>query len=352
MSSTVEEPSAPHSAIPESVRTLDVGYFALVMATGIVSTGVQTHGLSKVAAVLLWVMGIAYGVLVIANVVRMSLFGREFRADLADPHKGFAAFTFVAATNVVGTRLAGDTHYGLAILFLVIGVVAWSLLGYLVPWLAVFSQGERTALTDVNGTWFVWAVASQSIAVLAATLQPGLTSGRAELALIAVFCWSVGVFLYVVAGFLVVLRLLIHRPDPQDLTPPYWVAMGATAITVFAGARIVQMADAPVVAVTGHLIAGAAVLFWSFGTWLIPPLIAAGFWRHVIRRVPLSYSPGLWSIVFPLGMYGVAGHYLGQADQLPIVGLIGDLEIWVALVAWVLTFGAMLAHIGAGRLPA
>jgi hypothetical protein len=27
--------------------------------------------------------------------------------------------------------------------------------------------------------------------------------------------------------------------------------------------------------------------------------------------VPLSYEPGWWSIVFPVGMYGVASHLLG-----------------------------------------
>ena len=81
--------------------------------------------------------------------------------------------------------------------------------------------------------------------------------------------------------------------------------MGATAITVVAGARIVQMADAPMVAATRGLIAGTAVLFWAFGTWLIPPPIAAGVWRHVVHRIPLRYEATAWSVVFPLGMYGV-----------------------------------------------
>ena len=81
------------------------------------------------------------------------------------------------------------------------------------------------------------------------------------------------------------------------------------AITVVAGARIVQMADAPMVTATRGLIAGASVVFWVFGTWLIPPLVAAGVWRHVVHRIPLRYEAPLWSVIFPLGMYGVGGHY-------------------------------------------
>jgi len=68
-------------------------------------------------------------------------------------------------------------------------------------------------------------------------------------------------------------------------------------------------------------------------------------WRHVVHRIPLRYEATLWSVVFPLGMYGVGGHYLGQADHLPIVKAIGANESWVALAAWLITFAAMLAHL-------
>lgn len=158
----------------------------------------------------------------------------------------------------------------------------------------------------------------------------------------------VGVFLYAGNGVLVTARMLLYPLEPEDLTPPYWVAMGATAISVVAGARIIEMADAPMVAATRGLIAGVSVVFWAFGSWLIPPLIAAGFWRHVVHRVPLRYDPTLRSIIFPLGMYSVAGSFLGQADHLPIVQDVGDTASWFALAAWSVTFAAMLGHAARG----
>jgi tellurite resistance protein TehA-like permease len=162
---------------------------------------------------------------------------------------------------------------------------------------------------------------------------------------LAVVSWSVGVFLYAAAGVFVALRLMLYDFGPDDLTPPYWVAMGALAITVLAGARIVEMADAPMVRVTRDLIAGLAVIFWAFATWLIPVLVAAGWWRHVARKVPLRYEATLWSIIFPLGMYAVAGIYLGEADGLPVVAMVGRLELWVALAAWTLVLVAMTRHV-------
>ena len=181
--------------------------------------------------------------------------------------------------------------------------------------------------------------------MLAAVLEPEMRGGRRELALLAVFSWSVGVFLYAAAGVFVAARLMLYPIDPADLTPPYWVAMGATAITVLAGARIVQMADAPMVTATRGLIAGASVVFWAFGSWLIPALVAAGWWRHRVHRVPLRYEAAWWSIVFPLGMYGVAGHYIGRADNLPIVRTIGENETWFALAVWAAVLVAMFAHL-------
>jgi tellurite resistance protein TehA-like permease len=214
-----------------------------------------------------------------------------------------------------------------------------------VPWTAALGHRGRPVLRAANGTWFIWVVASQSVAVLAAALEPVIHDGRRELALLAVFSWSVGVFLYAAVGVAVAIAMLLYPLEPEDLTPPYWVAMGATAITVVAGARITQMADAPMVIATRGLISGTSVVFWVFGTWLIPPLVAAGVWRHLVHRVPLRYEATLWSIVFPLGMYGVGGHYLGQADNLPIVRSIGADESWIALGAWVITFAAMLRHL-------
>lgn len=340
------KPGAPAAAqLREAARTLHPGYFALVMATGILSIGMRNQRAFVLSVLLMWLTVVAYVVLVALTAWRLARYRAEVGADLEDPSRAFGLFTFVAGTDVLGTRLAVDAHHVIALVLLAVGWVAWVVLGYVVPWTAVLGHARRPVLQNANGTWFIWVVASQSVAVLAAAIEPTVTDGRSELALLAVFSWSVGVFLYAGNGILVTCRLLLYSFGPKDLTPPYWVAMGATAITVVAGARIVEMADAPMVVATRGLIAGASVLFWSFGSWLIPPLLAAGVWRHSVHRVPLRYEPTLWSIVFPLGMYGVAGTFLGQADRLPGVKDIGDVESWIALAAWVVTFVAMLRHL-------
>ncbi|HEY3559433.1 MAG TPA: tellurite resistance/C4-dicarboxylate transporter family protein [Kribbella sp.] len=336
--------------VRRAVEGLTPGYFALVMASGIISVGLQLEGFHLLSRLLLVVCGAAFVVLLILTVWRLVAYGASMREDFTDPRRAFGFFTFVAGTNVLGVRLGVAGFYTATAVLLVVAGVAWLLLGYVVPWTAVLGRQERPVVATANGTWFIWVVASQSVAVAAATLEPESALVRRELAVLAVMSWSVGVFLYGAAGVIVASRLMLYEFGPAELTPPYWVSMGALSITVLAGARVVEMADAPMVAATRGLIAGLAVVFWAFATWLIPVLVAAGWWRHVRRRVPLKYDATLWSIVFPLGMYAVAGIYLGRADSLPLVELVGRIELWVAFTAWTLVFTAMTRHIAATTL--
>lgn len=330
--------------VQRSVRGLAPGYFALVMGSGIISVGMLLAG-HRTLSVLLLVVGIvSFVALVGLTAWRLVAYRDAVRDDFTDPRRGFGFFTFIAGTNVLGARLAMDGHHTLTAVLLVVAGLTWVVLGYVIPWTAILGSRQRPVVATANGNWFIWVVASQSIAVSAASIEPVLVSLQDALDVIAVFSWSLGVFLYAAVGIFVSARLMLYDVRPVDLNPPYWVAMGASAITVLAGARVVQMADAPMVDATRALIAGASVVFWAFATWLIPALVAAGWWRHRTHRVPLVYEATLWSIVFPLGMYAVASIYLGRADDLPVVAAIGSTELWVAFAAWVLTLAAMVMH--------
>lgn len=324
---------------------LTPGYFAGVMATGIVSIGAQLIGQGVLARVLFWLTLVFYLVLIALNVWRVIAWRPQIAADFRDPARAFGYFTFIAATNVVGAMLVGIGWVATAAVLLGVATVAWLALGYVIPWTAVLGSQRRPMLDTANGTWFIWVVASQSIAVPAAGLEPLIPQLRQAAAILAVVAWSVGVFLYVACAGLVLLRLVQYPVAPEDIEPPYWVSMGAVAITVVAGARIVEMEDAPMIDVTRELIAGLSVIFWAFATWLIPLLVAAGFWRHIVRRVPLRYQPTLWSFVFPMGMYAAASLYLGRADRLPVVEAIGAAWFWLALVVWIMTAALMIVDV-------
>jgi tellurite resistance protein TehA-like permease len=49
------------------------------------------------------------------------------------------------------------------------------------------------------------------------------------------------------------------------------------------------------------------------------------FWS-VLQRVPLRYETALWSLVFPIGMYGVATRELGRTTGTSWLVTVGDDE--------------------------
>jgi tellurite resistance protein TehA-like permease len=67
--------------------------------------------------------------------------------------------------------------------------------------------------------------------------------------------------------------------------------------------------------------------------------------RHLRRRFPLSYEHGYWAAVFPLGMYTVCTQNLIRVFRLPFLGSLPSFFVWVALMAWGLTFAGLLHHL-------
>lgn len=328
-----------------AVQSLSPGYFALVMASGIISSGLLLAGFSALSVALLVVCIAAFVIILVLTVWRLIEFRGDIRADFENPKIVFAFNTYVAGANVLAVRLALAGMVGIPIVLLSLAVVTWLIFAYAMPWTTLLGRKKTTLLKSVNGTWFVWVVASQSVAVASATIEPQLSQWRNGLAALAVGAWSVGVIWYVAVGIFVAVRLLLYDLTPEELNPPYAVSMGALAITILAGTKIVDMEQAPMVDATEHLIAGVTVVFWAFTTGLIPMLLIAVWWRHVVHRVSKAYEASIWSAIFPLGMYAVASMSLGKADHLPIIESIGRSELWFALVCWLLTLAGMLQHL-------
>ena len=97
-----------------------------------------------------------------------------------------------------------------------------------------------------------------------------------------------------------------------------FIACGA--ISTLAGVLLVRNADRmPLLLELLPFLKGMTLLFWATATWWIPLLLALGVWRHLVKRVPLTYDHSFWAVVFPLGMSAatVAGpfyeHSVGAA---------------------------------------
>jgi tellurite resistance protein TehA-like permease len=331
-----------------AVCDTDPGYFALVMATCIVSRGMQLDGAARLSGILLGAGITAYILLAAVYTWRFAWYPAQVRADAADPRRAFGFFSLAAGSDVLAARLAGDTHWVAAIVLLVIGGVSWVLLSYTLPLVLGGRTAGPAALRGANGSWFLWPVAAQSVAVGITSLPAPVPAGAAD---VAVACWAVGVILYLLVAALVTAAVLAFPVRPAELTPAYWVFMGAAAISVLAGAQIMRLPPGPLLAAAHAVVTGLSVMLWAFGTWLIPLLVILGVWRHVLSRVPLGYEPGMWGIVFPAGMYGVASRELGGALHVPWLVTLGRDAAWAALAAWAAVLAAMAWTLAQDVMP-
>jgi tellurite resistance protein TehA-like permease len=134
---------------------------------------------------------------------------------------------------------------------------------------------------------------------------------------------------------LIFYRYTFFRLRPSDLTPPYWINMGAMAISTLAGALLIRDApDAPLLSSLLPFLKGFTLFYWASGTWWIPLLLVLGAWRYVYARFPMRYDPQYWSVVFPLGMYAVATHEMSRALAIGFLDFAAPLFLYAALAAW------------------
>jgi tellurite resistance protein TehA-like permease len=338
------------STAATAVRDLDPGCFAFVMATGIISTGTFLLGPSWLSQALLIVASAGLVVLGVALVARLAFFRSAVAADFRAPDRMFGFFTIAAGMDVLGLRLASAGHpLGTAILAAAAAAV-WLLLTYAIPASLLLARVQDSVLGGVNGSWLLWVVATQSVSLSASTLVPVWPTQAGLLAPVAAGLWSVGLLLYLMLVSLIMLRWLTVPMTAETLGPPYWILMGATAITVLAGGRFAGLpATLPVVHHTAGFVTGLSFAMWALGTWWIPLLVILSLWRHVRQRWPLTYESSLRSVVFPLGMYSVATDTFGKTAHLGYLEPLARSMLWVTVAAWVLVAATFVIRLTRGR---
>jgi tellurite resistance protein TehA-like permease len=331
-----------------AIATLFPGYFAMVMATGIISVAASQLHVDWLANVLYVIAAAAYIVLAVLLVVRIVFFWSRVAADVTAHAKGFAFLTVVAATNVLAAAsIVVHGWWDLAWVLWWMANVMWVVLVY-ATLIAVVLKADKPGLASgINGTWFLLTVSTESVAVVA-----GLQLVRTDndlLAFTALAAFGLGFVLYLIVMTMVFLRWTFQPLDPTEADPPAWIAAGAVAITVLAGSNLLLAAPTSArLERVAPFVEGVVMLSWATASFWFPLMVAIGVWRHIVRRVPLRYHPSYWALVFPLGMYGAATFRMRAATHLDALGWLPKLTLGVALVAWTATFIGLAHHLRNG----
>jgi tellurite resistance protein TehA-like permease len=339
------------------VAELNPAYFAMVMATGIVSIACRLIGFDAVAVALLVINIVFAAVLTVLTCVRVIRFSKRVRADLQHHGRSVGFFTTVAAASVLGSQVLVLTgRRDVAVALWIVAIVLWAGLTYTIFTALTIKAEKPTLAAGINGGWLVSVVAPQSIVVLGAQLAAGFGARADSVLFFCLAMWLGAGMLYIWIISLIFYRYTFFTLEPSDLAPPYWINMGAVAISTLAGSMLVIAApSSELVRELLPFIKGMTLLFWSTATWWIPMLIVLGVWRHVYRRFPLTYDPLYWGAVFPIGMYTVCTWRMSAALAMPSLQAISRVTIYAALAAWTLAaigLANQLIRTAASRQPA
>jgi tellurite resistance protein TehA-like permease len=333
--------------LANAARDLAPGYFALVMATGIVSIASDRAGFHTIGAILLGLNAGQYLVLWILTSWRLLRYRRALLDDLTDHRSGPGFLSAVAATGVMATQVILAGAYNLAFGLWIFGIFLWITLTYAIFANLTIKEVKPTIDQGLTGAWLLAVVSTQSIALLSALLARHFEQPlRLHINFLALSMLLWGGMIYISIISLIFYRYMFFKFSPADFVPSYWINMGAMAISTLAGSLLIEnAADAWFLDELLPFLKGFTIFFWAAGTWWIPMLLILGIWRHVYRKFPLSYDPMYWSAVFPLGMYTVCTSEMARAMSLDFLLPIAGVFVYAAMLAWATTFVGLLKSI-------
>lgn len=291
MTTTIRQPTLLRSATVD----LPPAYFALVMATGIISIGAHMLGLALVAHLLFYINGVAYVVLWLLHGLRLLWFPRRLPADMFDYDHGPGYFTWVASTAVLGSQFVVLEHaYHAALVLWILAGVLWLGLTYAIFTGFTVRRDKPPLHKAINGGWLLAVVATQAVAVLSAYIAAEWPQPfQLELNFLALSLWLWGGMLYIWLITLVFYRYTFFDFTPGELTPPFWISMGAMAISTLAGSLLItNSAQATYLASLLPFIKGITILYWV--TVVVDtPVIAARCLAARSQAFPVGIRPAV-----------------------------------------------------------
>jgi tellurite resistance protein TehA-like permease len=321
------------------VKELPPVYFALVMATGIVSVACQLLGIGWLASSLFYLNNLNYGVLLLLLIARIILFPQAVLVNLSDSSKGPAFLTFVAGSAMLGVQYCLiEKTYMPAVNLWVMAFVAWLFFVYAFLLIRITQAYKPDLESGLNGGWLLMVVSTQSLSILGSQLAAHVLVPANVTLFFTLAAYLLGLFFYMMLVAIIFFRMTFDPMKPQEFTPPYWVLMGAAAITALSGAVLIQSINK--VGVYTDWVAPLktlSLLAWIVASWWIPLLLMLEVWRHFVKKNPFKYQPANWDTVFTLGMYTVCTFQISKALQVPFLESVSHFIIFAALLAWLVT---------------
>jgi tellurite resistance protein TehA-like permease len=328
-----------------AIKNVPPGIFALVMATGMLSLAAHMHHTDAVSRVLFFTMSFFFLLLVIVLVLRCLLFYRVVAQELSSIGDAAGFLTFTAGCAVLGNNVASMFGlYPVARGLCLVAFFTWVFLIYSIL-LKVSVSGHKQTEKNMDGSWLLFTVATQSIVILLTTLLPHMGSNAHILLFLLMAGFCAAAFFYFTFATLILHRLFFAGLPGKAISPTFWILMGAGAITALAATGLGEaVKPKPEFADLFPAFRMLGLMFWGIASVWIPFVLILDVWKFTMDKNRFRYGPSVWSLVFPLAMYSVASQRLQSIFPMLFLQKLSVFFLTVALVAWVIAFAGMLIN--------
>lgn len=241
----------------KKVKKLHSAYFVLAIATGLSATAISQVRRGHIAKMLFLAHTAARLALLLLFAWRLTLYSHNIFLRCLPLRTRTGFFTFVVSSVVLRRHVEFYTNNQFFVITCGTPLVLWILLTYTLFTAVRIREHKQTVDAGLHGGWLLATVATQSLTVLGASVAQAHPAYR-ELILFA-------------DGMLITLityRFTFFPVRPDALVPPYWINMGAVAITTLAGASLaMQETTGPPQRALDPFLLGNTWLAWSISTW-------------------------------------------------------------------------------------
>lgn len=334
-------------ALQKEIKELPPAYFTLVMSGGIVSLGAHLLKFTALADFFFWANNLAFAALLLLLLARLFFYPKALLTDFKMFKKGAGFLSLVAAASILGVQhVQQKQNYAVGGILFWCSLGLWVLLMYAFL-MSVTTKADKPSLEKgISGVWLLMVVSAQAMALLGALLSKQLFLPQEQVLYLVLCLYSLGLMLYIILITLIFYRLTFFKAEPKEITPPYWVNEGAVGITALAGAIfMMNIPAASGVAAFLPFIKGVSLLAWATATWWIPFIVLLEVWKYGVKKVPLSYTPTYWALVFCIGGYAVATYQLAKVLNIGYLSALPGVVFWVALALLLLVLLGMCISI-------
>ena len=280
------------------LNTLAIAFGLAGLAT-VWTTAARLLGVSEVVGQVLWAgVVIAWVWLIVAHLRRGARSAENLAQQLRHPAQGPIA----ALVPVVGMLVGADLYQYAPVVGEILVVLSIVAAACFAAWILAFWHTGNLTPEAFHGGYLLPTVAASLIAAT--------TSFRVGLPAVAIGCFAVGVFFWIVISTVLLARLAFFAPLPDALTPTCAILLAPPAVAGIAWFTI----NGEHVDLVATALLGLLILMALQQVALIP------------RYLKLAFSLGFWSFTFPLAAAGGYG-----AEWLSIAGFEG----W-QIIAWLL----------------